>query len=168
MVPLFQQQIERGGPITITHPDIERYFMTIPEATQLVLQAATLGFGGEVFVLDMGTRVKIVDLARELIKLSGFQVGRDIDIVFTGLRPGEKLYEEIFIGSERYARTEHEKIFVSRGDIGSPDDPIMLSRGVSELVKCARKGDSEGIRAKLGELVPEFVDVSSPAMEESA
>jgi FlaA1/EpsC-like NDP-sugar epimerase len=170
VVPLFQQQIERGGPITVTHPDIERYFMTIPEATQLVLQAAALGLGGEIFVLDMGTQVKIVDLAKQLIELSGYQVGRDIDIVFTGLRPGEKLYEEIFIGSERYGRTEHEKIFVSRADIGSLDDPIMLSRGVSELVRLARKGEVQAVREKLKMLVPEFTDVTaqSQARQESA
>lgn len=110
----FKQQIAAGGPVTVTHPEMRRYFMTIPEAVQLVLQAAVLGRGGEVFTLDMGEPVKILDLARDMIELSGLQVGRDIDIAFVGLRPGEKLFEELFLPGEQYDRTSHEKIFIAR------------------------------------------------------
>ena len=110
----FKQQIVAGGPVTVTHLEMRRYFMTIPEAVQLVLQAAALGRGDEVFTLDMGEPVKILDLARDMIELSGLQVGRDIDIAFVGLRPGEKLFEELFLPGEQYDRTSHEKIFIAR------------------------------------------------------
>lgn len=113
VVPLFKKQIAEGGPITVTHPEIARYFMTIPEATQLVLQAGALAKGGEIFVLDMGEPVKIMDLAKNLIKLSGLKVGKDIDIEITGLRPGEKMYEELFLEDEPIIPTSHGKIFVS-------------------------------------------------------
>ncbi|MGQ9667885.1 MAG: polysaccharide biosynthesis protein, partial [Anaerolineae bacterium] len=137
-------------------PEAERYFMTIPEAAQLVLQASALGQGGEIFVLDMGTRVKIIDLALDLIRLSGLMPGRDIDIVYTGLRPGEKLREEIFIDSERHSRTAHERIFVSKEDLGAPAGPVDLYCQVNELIKLARQGDPGGVRRKLREIVPEF------------
>ena len=119
-LPFFQRQIAAGGPVTVTHPDVRRYFMTIPEAVQLVLQAAALGHGGEVFVLDMGQPVRIVDLARDLIRLSGLEPEHDIEIRFTGLRPGEKLFEELFAADEEYGRTRHEKIFVAQN--GRNDD----------------------------------------------
>src|SRR5699024_4686572 len=115
VVPLFNEQIRRGGPITVTHPEITRYFMTIAEAGQLILQAGVLGRGGEVFVLDMGEPVRIGFLAEQLIRLAGKEPGRDVEIVYTGLRPGEKLFEELFHENESYATTAHEKIFLSQG-----------------------------------------------------
>src|SRR5690606_15522488 len=121
VVPLFQRQIARGGPVTVTHPDMVRYFMTIPEAAQLVLQAAAMGKGGEVFVLDMGEPVKIVDLAHQLITLSGYEPERDIPIVFTGKRPGEKLYEELLTAEEGTDATHHERVFIARGQVADPD-----------------------------------------------
>lgn len=114
VVPLFQKQIASGGPVTVTHPDIIRYFMTIPEASQLIMQAAVMGKGGEIFVLDMGEPIKIQYLAEQMIRLSGKAPGKDIDIVYTGLRPGEKLYEELFYESEKHVNTSHDKIYLAK------------------------------------------------------
>ena len=113
VVPIFREQIARGGPVTVTHRDMVRYFMTIPEASQLVLQAGAMGQGGEIFVLDMGDPVRIVDLASDMIQLSGLRVGEDIEIEFVGIRPGEKLYEELHLAGERRLATAHPKITVA-------------------------------------------------------
>jgi FlaA1/EpsC-like NDP-sugar epimerase len=160
VIPLFQQQIKAGGPITVTHPDICRYFMTIPEAVQLVLQAAALGTGGETFVLDMGEPVKIVQLAKDLVHLSGLEVDRDVSIVFTGLRPGEKLAEELFIPGEDVARTQHTKIFMVRN--GRP--PTAGAARIGELVAAAEAGDGLRLRHVLAEIVPGYAaDSGTPA-----
>lgn len=154
VVPTFKQQIAQGGPITITHPDICRYFMTIPEAVQLVLQAAVLGRGGEVFMLDMGKPIKIVDLAKDLIRLSGYELGKDIDIVFSGLRPGEKLYEELFISGEEYHRTEHEKILTAGN--ASRIVSEMVDSKIEALCAAAKQNNSNLIVFLLERLVPEY------------
>ena len=153
VVPIFKKQIAEGGPVTVTHPEMKRYFMTIPEASQLVLQAATMGMGGEIFVLDMGEPVKIVDLAKELITLSGFRPGEDIEIVFTGLRPGEKLFEELRIEGEDMQRTAHPKISIWKN---IPMDRDRLRRGIAELVSIAARQSRDEIARKIKELVPEY------------
>jgi FlaA1/EpsC-like NDP-sugar epimerase len=152
VVPLFQKQIAAGGPVTVTHPEMTRYFMTIPEAVQLVLQAAPLGRAGETFVLDMGKPVKIVALAKDLVHLSGLEVGRDIDIVFTGLRPGERLREELFSAGEDVDRTQHEKIFVVRNGKA----PRVPDWRIDDLVAAVEVGDSCQLKQLLAELVPGY------------
>jgi FlaA1/EpsC-like NDP-sugar epimerase len=154
VVPIFKKQIAEGGPVTVTHPDMKRYFMTIPEASQLVLQAATMGKGGEIFVLDMGEPVKIVDLARELITLSGFRPGEDIEIVFTGPRPGEKLFEELRIEGEDMQRTRHPKICIWKN---IPMNRDKLRAGIEELLDIARNQNHSEIIYKIKELVPEYI-----------
>jgi FlaA1/EpsC-like NDP-sugar epimerase len=154
VVPIFKQQIAAGGPVTVTHPEMRRYFMTIPEASQLVLQAAVMGQGGEIFVLDMGEPVKIVDLARELITLSGFRPGEDIEIEFTGLRPGEKLFEELSIEGENMVPTKHPKIAVWEN---IPKDRETLRTDIERLLKAAHSQDRSQIIPILKELVPTFI-----------
>jgi FlaA1/EpsC-like NDP-sugar epimerase len=153
VVPYFQKQIAAGGPVTVTHPEMSRYFMTIPEAVQLVLQAAALGQGGELFVLDMGEPVRIVDLARDLIRLSGLEPDRDIEIRFTGLRPGERLTENLFGEQETYNRTKHQKIFVCHDgrELSTP-----LPSEVQALVEAAEHGSVDEARRLLHQLVPEY------------
>ncbi len=153
VVPTFLRQIAAGGPVTVTHPEMRRYFMTIPESVQLVLQAGALGKGGEVFVLDMGEPIKVADLAADLIRLSGHEVGTDIEIRFTGSRPGEKLYEEMFFSVENATPTEHPKVLKARN--------ASLADGVNEridrIIEAAAEGWSdEDLRAQLRSLVPDF------------
>jgi len=152
VIPIFREQIARGGPITITHPEMRRYFMTIPEASQLVLQAGAMGKGGEIFILDMGEPVKIVDLARSLVELSGLQAGVDIAIEYTGLRPGEKLFEEIAVGDEHAEKTRHPKIFVGRSRRCSWE---RLNRHL-EILSTLEGQPPERIRSTLVEVVPEY------------
>jgi FlaA1/EpsC-like NDP-sugar epimerase len=153
VVPIFQKQIDAGGPITVTHPQMQRYFMTIPEASQLVLQAATMGKGGEIFVLDMGEPVRIVDLAGMLIQLSGLRPGEDIEIIFTGPRPGEKLFEELRIEGEDMQQTGHPKIRIWKNILM---DRARLRAGISELIELAGRQDPVSLAAKIKELVPEY------------
>jgi FlaA1/EpsC-like NDP-sugar epimerase len=153
VVPIFKKQIAEGGPVTVTHSEMKRYFMTVPEASQLVLQAASMGKGGEIFVLDMGEPVKIVDLARELITLSGFRPGEDIEMIFTGPRPGEKLFEELSIEGEDMQRTRHPKISIW---MNIPMDRERLRAGISELVTIAKSQTHSEIVRKINELVPEY------------
>ncbi|KOP26747.1 capsule biosynthesis protein CapD [Hapalosiphon sp. MRB220] len=154
VVPTFKKQIAVGGPVTVTHPEICRYFMTIPEAVQLVLQAAVLGRTGEVLMLNMGKPVKIVDLAKELIRLSGYEVNKDIDIVFTGLRPGEKLFEELFIEGEEYEPTEHEKLLIVKN--ASQIIPQSLNMIVESLCQAAIKNEGNSILFLLEQIVPGY------------
>lgn len=154
VVPTFKKQIAAGGPITVTHPEMRRYFMTIPEASQLVLQAATMGTGGEIFVLDMGEPVKIVDLATELITLSGFRPGEDIEIVFTGTRPGEKLFEELSIRGEGMGHTKHPKIHIWRN---IPKDRNTLRNEIAEIIEIAQTQDYKKIIEKIKQLIPEYI-----------
>jgi FlaA1/EpsC-like NDP-sugar epimerase len=152
VIPLFTEQIKRGGPVTVTHPDIIRYFMTIPEAAKLVIEAGGMAKGGEVFILDMGQPVKIKDLAERMITLSGFKVGQDIKIEYTGLRPGEKLYEELLLDEEGIVQTLHKKIFVVRQTQVTADE---LETRLSILRNSLNNGN-EAIKAALKAVVPEY------------
>ncbi len=152
VIPIFRRQIKNGGPVTVTHPDIIRYFMTIPEAVNLVLQCGAYAKGGEIFILDMGEPVKIVDLAKKMIRLSGHVPGEDIKIEFTGLRPGEKLYEELLISEKNLVKTENDRIFVVR--MGKVDADEMTGK-IDRLIEqaCDESGD---IRNEIQEIVPEY------------
>ena len=153
VIPIFKKQIEKGGPVTVTHKDMTRYFMTIPEASQLVLQAGSMGAGGEIFVLDMGEPVRIVDLAESLIKLSGFRPEEDIKIEFTGKRPGEKLYEELYLDNELHSKTSHPKVFTRNCLDEFPHDFIAK---IEELVAEATSSVDVNLKPKIADLVPEY------------
>jgi FlaA1/EpsC-like NDP-sugar epimerase len=152
VIPIFREQIAAGGPVTVTHPEMQRYFMTIPEASQLVLQAGAMGDGGEIFILDMGEPVRIADLARDLITLSGLTPGVDIDIKFTGMRPGEKLFEELSVDDENAEKTRHPKIFVGKF---RPYQWEALQRQLRDLLAVADERPQD-VRKKFAEIVPEY------------
>lgn len=158
VVPLFTKQIEAGGPITLTHPDIIRYFMTIPEACQLVLEAGAMGKGGEIYIFDMGKPVKIIDLANKMIRLAGFVPDKDIEIKVIGLRPGEKLYEELLNDTSSTLPTHHEKIMIAKEVF---EDFSNLSVNVSDLIAIANTFNREDVVVKMKEIVPEFISLNS-------
>lgn len=158
VVPLFTKQIASGGPITITHPDIIRYFMTIPEACQLVLEAGAMGNGGEIYIFDMGKPVKIIDLARKMIKLAGFTPEKDIKIAIVGLRPGEKLYEELLNNTSKTLPTYHEKIMIAEEIL---DEFNPLNFAITELIESANQFDNDRMVAQMKQIVPEFKSMNS-------
>ncbi len=165
VVPIFKEQIARGGPVTVTHPEMTRYFMTIPEAAQLVLQAGAMGRGGEIFLLDMGEPVKIIDLAVDLITLSGLRPHDDIEIRFTGIRPGEKLFEELSINGENVSRTPHPKIGIINK---RPEDFNRVCDGISRMMSIMDTGTAEEVRAQLQRLVPEYTPSILPETGKSS
>ena len=158
VIPRFRQQLESGGPITVTHPEITRYFMTIPEACQLILEAGTMGKGGEIFIFDMGKDVKIVDLATKMIRLSGFEPDRDIKISFTGLRPGEKIREELLNNKENTMPTHHEKIMIAQVRHYEFDE---VKQNIDDLIDEACGGKESGTVLKMKQIVPEFISNNS-------
>jgi FlaA1/EpsC-like NDP-sugar epimerase len=158
VIPLFREQIEKGGPITITDPEVTRFFMTIPEACQLVLEAGTMGNGGEIFIFDMGRSVKILDLAKKMIKLSRLTLGKDIQIKYTGLRPGEKLYEELLNNKENTLPTYHPQIMIAKV---AESDFTTISTQVDELEKFLTIHDNMKIVKKMKEIVAEFKSQNS-------
>lgn len=158
VIPRFRKQIEEGGPITVTHPDITRYFMTIPEACQLVLEAGNMGRGGEIYIFDMGKSTKIVDLARKMVKLSGLTLGKDIQIVYTGLRPGEKIYEELLNDQENSLPTHHDKIMIGKVRSYDFDD---IKKCISELIEAYSTQDGMLMVSKMKKIVPEFKSKNS-------
>jgi FlaA1/EpsC-like NDP-sugar epimerase len=163
VVPLFKQQIAHGGPVTVTHPDMKRYFMTIPEAVHLVLQAAAMEAGGEVFMLNMGQQVRILDLAEDLIRLSGLEPGKDIEIVFTGIRPGEKISEDLWGDGMDYQKTDHPEIFRAKAEEAIlPED---LDKVVEELHHLARGGETPAILHLLDETIPDGKIQAAPPMD---
>ena len=162
VIPLFRKQIARGGPVTVTHPDMTRYFMTIPEAAQLIIQAGAIGESGDIFVLDMGTPVRILDLARNMIRLSGKEPDRDVEIEFIGTRPGEKLHEELWGKEEDVLPTSHAKILRCAC---RPVDPAWLDEELAELERLAEAGETLEVVAKLGEMTRDPRRVAAPAAE---
>jgi FlaA1/EpsC-like NDP-sugar epimerase len=159
VIPLFKKQIEAGGPLTVTHPEITRYFMTIPEACQLVLEASTIGDGGEIFVFDMGESVKIKDLAEKMIRLSGLVPGKDIQIKYSGLRPGEKLYEELLNTSESVLPTHHQKIMIGKVHTPGYRDVNFMLTNLQEIIDIA--AGENALVSCLKQLVPEYKSQNS-------
>lgn len=157
VIPLFKKQIEKGGPLTVTHPEITRYFMTIPEACQLVLEAGSTGKGGDIYIFDMGESVKITDLASQMIRLSGLEEGRDIQIVYTGLRPGEKLYEELLNDAENTLPTHHPQIMIAKVTTYSLEEVSPMI----EKLTAINEGEAMEIVGQLKALVPEYVSNNS-------
>jgi FlaA1/EpsC-like NDP-sugar epimerase len=153
VIPRFKKQIAEGGPVTVTHPEITRYFMTIPEASQLVLEAGAMGKGGEIFLFDMGESIKIVDLAKKMIKLSGLTLGKDIQLLYTGLRPGEKLYEELLNDAENTMATHHPKIMIAK--VRKQELSLILDQFVT-LLKYYEKGEEEKMVMQMKRMVPEY------------
>lgn len=158
VVPLFTKQIAAGGPVTITHPDIIRYFMTIPEACQLVLEAGSMGNGGEIYIFDMGKPVKIIDLAKKMIKLAGFIPDKDIKIQIVGLRPGEKLFEELLNDTSKTLATHHEKIMIAEE---IQDEFETLHTDIEELIEKANSFGNDEIVMQMKKIVPEFISMNS-------
>ena len=158
VIPRFRKQIAEGGPVTVTHPEIRRFFMTIPEACQLVLEAGAMGKGGEIFIFDMGESIKIVDLAKKMIKLSGLTLGKDIQLVFTGLRPGEKLYEELLANHENTVPTHHPKILIAHVRVYDFD---IVKRKIAELISSVRSDTPDETVRQMKELVPEYISQNS-------
>ncbi|HYG34530.1 MAG TPA: polysaccharide biosynthesis protein, partial [Clostridia bacterium] len=159
VIPVFQKQIAEGGPVKVTHPDMTRYFMTIPEASMLVLQSAAQGQGGEIFVLDMGKPVKIVDLARQMIELSGLKPDEDIQIEFIGTRPGEKLYEELSHRGENFAPTTHSKIFRF---ICHPESILQVRKKLQNLRARVHETEADELKMLLKEAVPDYTPYLVP------
>jgi FlaA1/EpsC-like NDP-sugar epimerase len=158
VIPLFRSQIEKGGPVTVTHPDITRYFMTIPEACALVLEAGTMGKGGEIFIFDMGQSVRIVDLAKRMISLSGLTLGKDIQIRFSGLRPGEKLFEELLNSKENTVPTHHPRILIAKVRVYDPGEVTLQ---IDDLIRIAVTGNDKAVVQKMKAIVPEFISRNS-------
>ncbi len=158
VIPLFRSQIEKGGPVTVTHPEITRYFMTIPEACALVLEAGTMGKGGEIFIFDMGKSVRIVDLAKRMISLSGLTLGKDIQVRFTGLRPGEKLYEELLNSKENTIPTHHPRILIAKV---REYDAGEVALQIDDLIRYAVSGHDKEVVQKMKAIVPEFISQNS-------
>lgn len=153
VIPLFKKQIKHGGPVTVTHPEVIRYFMLIPEACQLILQAGAMGSGGEIFLLEMGAPVKIDAMARDLIRFSGFEPDRDIPIHYIGLRPGEKLYEELITKGENIVPTDHQKIMVLQGQAGESKE---LDAAIETMIAAANSRDKDKIKLLFKKSVPEY------------
>ncbi len=158
VIPLFKKQLENGGPLTVTHENVTRYFMTIPEACQLVIEASTMGNGGEIYVFDMGKSIKIIDLAKKMIQLAGLEIEKDVKIKITGLRPGEKMYEELLSNEENTIPTHHPKIMI--GKVNSKNHEIVKEL-VIKLISFIENQKNEEIVKQMKEIVPEFVSNNS-------